>query len=197
MIVTAHQVNYLPGLSVVEKAEAADLVVWMDEAQYTKGGYINRNRMPDGSWLTVPVDHMTLSGPINQVMLSSHGGWRERHQRTIRQHYGHSERVELVCAAISCPYRSLASLNFACLKIIFGEWGSWRFQSNLTNGHDTGLSASERLAIMVDELGGDTYLSGPSGTRYLDEEPFRERGITVKFFSWGRPDNPCSLERLR
>lgn len=200
MIVTAHQPNYLPGLSVIEKISSSDMVVWLDEAQYTKGGWTNRNRMPDGSWLTVPIVRATDGLPINRVRIAEHDQWRYKHVKAIRQHYGADE----VCDEIFRPYGLLIGLNLAILRLLTDP-AKWQFQSHLDGGHAVTavsddraalLPISERLAMMVAEVGADVYLSGPSGFRYLDEEPFRRRGIHIDYFSWTGP-NPCALEILR
>jgi hypothetical protein len=206
MIVTAHQPNLLPGLSVVEKVRASDAVIWLDTVQYTHGGWSNRNRMPDGSWLTVPVDRATDMGAFNRVRVSDHGPWRRKASKTLAQHYGRV--ADEVCAEMQRPYGLLIGLNLACLRIILDHAEiatPAHFQSHLdggnatvavSNNRETLRPISERLAMMVAELGGTTYLSGPSGFRYLDEAPFRTRGLTVEYFTWAR-DNPCSLELLR
>ena len=203
MIVTAHQPTFLSGLSVIEKIAAADAVVFLDEVQYGPGGWANRNRMPDGSWLTVPVESGAGSLPFNRVRISEHGDWRRAHERTLRQHYGDS--VHELCVEIDRPYRLLVGLNLACLRILLADIDAcWHFQSHLDGGHaaiavsedrEELLPISERLAMMVAELGGDTYLSGPSGFRYLHEESFAARGIDVRYFEWNK-SNPCSVARL-
>lgn len=211
MIVTAHQPNYLPGLSVIEKLAAADAVVWLDEVQFSHGGWSNRNRMPDGSWLTVPVEHHTEPSTFratfpafNRVRISEHDGWRNRHATTLRQHYGTG--VDDLCEEIQRPYRLLVGLNLALLRVMLdGCDTAWHFQSHLDGGRTT-LAVSDdrvelapiskRLAMMVSELGGDVYLSGPSGYRYLDESPFDALGIEVRYFEWNGP-NPCAVEARR
>jgi hypothetical protein len=204
MIVTAHQPNLLPGLSVIEKVRSADAVILLDEVQYSHDGWSNRNRMPDGSWLTVPIERGTDMAPFNRVRISEHGNWRRRHVRTLRQHYG--DAAELFCREFERPYRLLIGLNLACLRLILDDCDTaWHFQSHLDGGHsipavlnpdDSHALISARLAMMVAELGGDTYLSGPSGFRYLDERPFAERDIAVSYWEH-RGSNPCALERLK
>jgi hypothetical protein len=201
MIVTAHQPNYLPGLSVVEKVKMSEAVIWLDEVQYSHGGWSNRNRMPDDSWLTVPVDRMTDMAPFNRVRISEHDNWRKKHERALFQYYG--DHALDVVREIRKPYRLLIGLNLACLSVILeGDSTPWHFQSHLDGGHAVQavsedqaelLPISERLAMMVEEVGGDTYLSGPSGRNYLDEEPFIRRGISVWYFHWGGK-NSCSME---
>ncbi len=204
MIVTAHQPNFLPGLSVIEKCLAADTIVWLDEVLYSPGGFTNRNRLPDGTWITVPVVSGAWTLPINRVGISEHGQWRQKMVRTIRQHYRGGWRDD-ICDIIERPYRLLAGLNVALLEHIFrSAHPSHVFQSHLDGGraitavseHRTELlPISVRLAMMVEEVGGDTYLSGQSGRNYLDERPFRQRGITVEYWNHTGP-NPCALDLL-
>lgn len=202
MIVTAHQPNYLPGLSVIEKIASSHAVVWLDEVQYSHGGWSNRNRMPDGSWLTVPVERATDMAAFNRVRISEHGDWRRDHMKALRQHYG--DGAAPVCVELERPYRLLIGLNLACLRLLLEDVDTaWHFQSHLDGGHARVVVSedraelapiSARLAMMVAEIGGTTYLSGPSGRNYLDEEPFDELGIAVDYFEWAGP-NPCALAR--
>lgn len=207
MIVTAHQPNFLPGLSVMEKVRVSDVVVWCDEFQYSHGGFTNRNRCGEG-WLTVPVVQGSSGQPINQVRIGSPpvAAWRERMRERIREAWD-GEAVEELCVEVKRPYRLLVGLNVACLQILCRALelqARWVFQSHLDGGHAVpGVSddpaelvpASERLAMMVEEVGGTVYLSGPSGRNYLDEGPFERRGIRVEYFQWDGP-NPSAASLL-
>ena len=201
-VVSAHQSNFLPGLSVIQKVEAADAVIWLDEVQFSHGGFSNRNRMPDGSWLTIPIDRSTDMAEFNRVRISDHRDWRRDHCKTLRQHYGHT--ADAICEEIQRPYRLLIGLNLACLQILLSDSDTqWSFQSHLDGGRAvTAISddrvelapISARLALMVAELGGDVYLSGPSGRNYLNEQPFHDLGIQVDYWQH-TGDNPCAVGR--
>lgn len=203
MIVSCHQPNYLPGLSVVEKIRRSDAVIWLDEAQYTHGGFTNRNRLPDGSWLTVPVDRVTDMAAMNRVRISDHDSWRRAHCKSLRQQFGPATAP--FCEEIQRPYKLLIGLNLACLRVILdGSDTAWHFQSHLDGGHAINVVSEDlaelagislRLALMVEEVGGTTYLSGPSGRNYLNESPFLERGIAVDYFEWAGP-NTCSAGHM-
>lgn len=207
VVVTAHQrpqPNYLPGLSVVEKVRDADAVVWLDEVQYTHGGWSNRNKV-GGAWLTVPIQRTTNMASFNEVRISEHRQWRLRHSRTLLQCYGNA--AEPLVAEIERNFRLLVGLNLACLRVLCAGLEidtPWVFQSHLDGGSAVRatsdeqtelLPISERLAMMVEEVGGDVYLSGPSGRNYLSEEPFHERGIEVSYYEWSR-ENPCAVGAL-
>jgi hypothetical protein len=197
-VVTAHQPNYLPGLSVIEKARRADKIVWLDEVQFTKGGFTNRQRMPDGSWLTVPVVHETTHGPINAVKIDYSRRWWEKHERTLRQHYG--DAGEQIAGWLTMRPSALIFLNLSTLYTMLGPPGldlgnhqNWHLQSEIQTDRDAPIST--QLARMSYALGGDVYLSGISGRRYLDETPFHELDIEVRYYEHEGP-NPCGLELL-
>lgn len=213
-VVTAHQPNFLPGMSVVSKIAASDFVIWLDRVQYTKGGYTNRNRLPDGSWLTVPVERHCAFKPIAEVRVGSHPQWRATNCRLIRAawgggpSFGHDQQlVERVCEEMMRPYGLLVGLNAALLEMTVRELAPrcrWAWQSMLDAGHavvavseneDALLPISDRLAMMTGELGGTVYLSGPSGRHYLAEQPFHERGIAVEYWQHEGP-NPCVMGPL-
>lgn len=187
---------------MIQKVEFADAIIWLDEVQFSHGGFSNRNRMPDGSWLTIPIDRSTDMAEFNRVRISDHRDWRKDHCKTLRQHYG--SVADMICDEIQRPYRLLIGLNLACLQIILGDSdASWHFQSHLDGGRAvTAISddrvelapISARLALMVSELGGDVYLSGPSGRRYLNETPFHDLGIQVDYWQH-TGDNPCAVGR--
>ncbi len=155
--------------------------------------------MPDGSWLTVPIERRTDMGPFNRVRISEHGNWREKHAKALTQQFSIGARYANV---VLRPYRLLVGLNLACLRYMLeGADTEWYFQSHLDGGHAVWAVSderfelapiSERLAMMVAEVGGSTYLSGPSGYRYLDERPFLERGLTVKYWEHTGP-NLCAV----
>ena len=211
-VVTAHQPNFLPGMSVISKLRASDLVIWLDQVQYTKGGFTNRNRLPDGRWLTVPVakhPSFQLIGDVKVGHPHADVDWPDKLCRKIREVWA-GDIVEAVCDEIMRPYGLLLGLNQALLELVVPEVASsvrWRWQSMLESGRlepaplavsDEAtelVPISDRLAMMVAELGGDVYLSGPSGRNYLDETPFMQRGITVTYWSH-EGANPCVLDVL-
>ena len=194
-IVTGHQLNFLPGCSVIEKIRAADAVVWMDEMQYERHGWVNRNRLADGTKITIPVsDHDTFA-PINRVRIGDPTGrGREKVARTLEHHLGDAGAP--FAAEIRRPYRLLAGLNARLLRILLDGLAIDReehLQSHLGAGRYE--ATSNGLAEMVAELGGTVWLSGPSGRDYLDETPFADRGIRVDYFDWSGP-NPSAIAYL-
>lgn len=194
---TGHQVNFLPGVSVTSKIASADVCVWMDEMQYERHGWVNRNRLADDTMITIPVSEHDTFAPINRVRIGDPSGrGREKVARTLEHRFG--ELVAPFAAEVRRPYRLLVGLNTRLLRLLLDALAirvEEHFQSHLGAGRYE--ATSNGLADMVAELGGTVWLSGQSGRNYLDERPFAERGIEVRYFDFDEPANPCALELLR
>src|SRR4249920_720967 len=110
-VVTAHQPNTLIGANVVSKIRASDAVIWLDEVQYTKGGWTNRNKLPDGRWLTIPVERHVYGKPINRVRIGEPvKNWRELVIHALVDAWP-GEVTEQICREILRPDRLLVGLN--------------------------------------------------------------------------------------
>lgn len=196
MVVTGHQLNFLPGVSVLNKVAAADAVIWMDDMQYRRHSWVNRNRLADGTTITIPVAEADTFAPISEVRIADPTGrLREKAARTLEHRLG--LLATPFAYEIRKPYRLLAGLNARLLRLLLDGLDlrvAEHFQSHLGAGRydDT----SEGLAEMVAEVGGTVWLSGPSGRNYLDERAFAERGITVRYHEHDGP-NPSAIERVR
>ncbi|MSS70936.1 MAG: hypothetical protein EXS64_05545 [Candidatus Latescibacteria bacterium] len=60
MTVAIHQPQYLPWLGYFDKMDRADVFVLLDNVQYKKNEFINRNRIKTAAgwqWITVPVHY--------------------------------------------------------------------------------------------------------------------------------------------
>lgn len=197
MIVTAHQPTYLPGVSVMAKVAKADAVVWLDAVRFTTPGYMNRNRLPDGTWLVVPVDRRDHRSLIREVTLGA-GDWCSDHCWTLRNRYmnaGHFDPglLDAYDGDLAKPGASLATFNCELLEWIIGALGlpTRQFmQSDLEQGPGT---LSSKIASMVKSIGGTAYLSGP--TSKLDRDTFESAGIELLFYRYAG-ENPTVIDPL-
>ena len=83
MIVAIHQPQYLPWLGYFDKMRRADMFCFLDNVQYKKNDWQNRNRLKTDQgwqWLTVPVCNR-FPQKINEVKIC-HEGTRINKQKT-------------------------------------------------------------------------------------------------------------------
>lgn len=188
MIVTIHQPNFAPWIGYFDKMRQADVFVLLDTVPFSKGSYGNRVQIQGGQWLTVPVLTKGRSGQlICDVETNQTRPWRSEHLKTLRSRYGRAPHLGDAVALLEDTYQAgqtrLADMCCSLLERIVDYLGCdtalVRASALMARG-----SSSDLLAQIVAELGGDRYLSGPSGRDYLDESLFAERGIQVSYHSF-------------
>lgn len=193
MKVAIHQPHYLPWLGYLAKWAAADVFVFLDTVQYEKNGFQNRNRIktPHGPrWLTVPV-HARLGTPIRDVTVDTTQPWRERHRRTIEHAYASAPWLARYRAALDefygRPWTHLAPLAVASAEWLARAVG---IATPVRLASELGVAATDstdRLIALCGAVGGDHYLAGRDGARYMDLERFRAAGITVSAQDYAHP----------
>lgn len=175
MQVAIHQPNYFPWLGYFAKISQADVFVFLDDCQFSKGGYTNRVKIRDG-WLTVPV-HVHLGDKINEVYPLA---FVEGHLKRIERVYdlSVSELFDYLCGPISIFNRYLVERCCSLMGI------SCEFVSSSELGIEG--SGAVRLAAIVRELGGDVYLSGAGGQNYQTQADFGEIELRYSDFRTDR-----------
>ncbi len=192
--VAIHQPNYLifPGTAL--KLLSCDIFVFLDNVQMPQGrSYRNRNliKTKDGPlWLTVPVLKAGHPQNINEVLIDNSRDWQDKHWRTIEQNYRKSPYFEEWSAVLK-PFYAIYWSHLAALDIMMTKeiaagivkglgkkLPEFKVASQLAgvSGHSTDL-----LVSICKAVGGDVYLSGPSGHDYMDAGRFAEAGIGLKY----------------
>lgn len=191
MIVTIHQPNFVPWTGYFDKMVRADVFVLLDTVPFTKGGFQNRVKVKghDGpQWLTVPVHTKGKLGQLTtEVETNEARPWRRDHIKTLRTLYARAPQVDLAAELLDAGYATGSTkLADLCVDLITRLRDHYDIDTRLVRSSEltaTG-SSSALLADIVAEVGGLTYLSGPSGRNYLDEDQFTSRGLEVAYHSF-------------
>lgn len=207
MIVSAHQPHYLPWLRYFGKIAKSDIFILLDDIQYNKGGYQNRNfiKGPGGKMrLTVPVKHRYRESLLN-VQISPDPLWRLKHLRSLEEGYRsafffHSyisffEELYAVSWEYLTPLNEhilnhiLSFLEITTTIVKSSQLKSMHVQAaDLADSGNETLSGTDRLIRLVKEAGGSCYLAGAYGMgAYLDRAKMEEAGIKVLMYDWKCP----------
>jgi hypothetical protein len=187
MILGAHQPQYMPYTGLIDKIIRSDIFVVLDDLQYVKQDWHNRNRIrtPEGwQWLTIPV-HADLSSRICDVV-PAEKDWAQRHKRTVDLHYRrskHRDRLDNFWdMAIRLQREPLSVINYETTMEILRLLGIERkvvLESSLGLFADECATPDLRLISLCRRLGCDRYLSGAGGRDYMDLGKWRDAGIAV------------------
>ena len=193
-VLAAHQPQYLPWLGFFDKMAQVDVFVLLDNVQFRKNEWQNRNRIkgPSGAqWITVPIRHR-FPQTIAEVEVVESQPWRRKHLRALESNYGKApffdQTMPLLANILEQPRDDLASLNIVLIEALADRLGiktEMRIASEVKAREDPTL----RLVDLCEELGADTYLSGAGGD-YLDLSAFTDSRIAVRFQEFEHPIYP-------
>ncbi len=195
-MLTIHQPEHLSWLGFFDKVRRADGLVLLDNVQYRKHYFQNRNRIrgPNGPvWLTVPVKNAGRFGQrIEAVEIDNTGNprWRDRHLKTLQQCYARApflgDYAPSLQAILERDWEALGALNEALIAWLLDALG---IRVEVRRASELGVTGSGSGLILeiCRRVGASSYLSGVSGRDYLDLAAFAAAGIEVQFQEFHHP----------
>ncbi|HIJ74266.1 MAG TPA: WbqC family protein [Candidatus Hydrogenedentes bacterium] len=194
MLVGIHQLHYLPWLRYFEKIARVDVFIALDNIQFTKNGWQNRNKIKTASGealLTVPV-YAQLGQTLDAILINDGVPWRKKHWRTIEQNYKKAPFFAQHCRFLEetygQPWHRLNALNRHLLDYFLAALGI-RTPVRLSSELDVPGTATERLVNLVRAVGGTRYYTGAFALdAYLDAELFAEAAIDIETQQWHSPE---------
>lgn len=194
MIISIQQPEYFPWLGYFDKLLSVDKVVFLDNVQFKKRYFENRNRVrtrQGWTWLTTPVISKGLyTQNIMDVRIDNTGPWQKKIAATLVHSYGGSpfwnEGGEELCELISRPRERLVDFNLAVIFFFMNKLGIAReyvLSSSLATEH----SGSQLILEICRKLKAGRYLSGRDGRNYLQEKDFALNGIDIVYQDFKHP----------
>lgn len=201
MMASIHQPQYLPWLGYIDKIDRADVFIILDNVQYRKNEWQNRNRIKtaDGcQWITVPILY-NFPERINEVRINNKVDWRRKHRNAIETNYRRapffSEYFSYFEEIYGKGWNLLADLNIAFIKKIIDLFGI-RKKLVIASEIETRDDPSGRLIDLCKFVGADFYLSGREGPNYMDMDAFKREGIEVVVQDFRHPVYPQMYGRF-
>ena len=194
-IVAICQPNFLPWLGYIEMGHRADVYVMLDDVQFPKQEWVNRNRIPDSSdrgwkWLSIPIKKSSHQVKINQVEISYDKPWQSRIIRSIDQIYRQSPcfqdyRDELT-EILESHWIYLVELNLTLIKWIYNKLG---MSDNLILSSDLNveLERDDKLVEICARLDATTFLANNGSKGFIDPSNFHSRNVSFVFQNYTHP----------
>lgn len=201
MIVAAHQPHYLPWLGYIHKMAQADLFIVMDDLQYEKDNFQNRNRIKvnnSSAWITVPLERGSQTDRICDKLIMNGGSdrehWQRRTWRSLQIHYGKAPHFARYAGELeellTRPWTRLVDVTLHILELVRGWFGISR-PMLLSSSLQLEGQKTDRIIDFCRKVGADVYLSGRGGsTGYLDVDALRQAGVAVAWQSFQHPVYP-------
>ncbi len=198
MIVGIHQPNFLPWLGYFYKLAKSDVFVLLDNVQYTKNSFVNRNKIKTSQgaiWLTVPVKIKGRFGQlVKEVEINNTVKWQKKHLKTLEMNYKKAKFFEQIFSGLEAVYYANDWSNLCELNLRLFKWvlSILKLEKRLVRASELNVEgeSTQLLINVVKEIGGDIYLSGFGGAKYQDDESFKEAGITLAYYEFEHPAYP-------
>tara|TARA_A100001201_G_scaffold140327_1_gene133316 strand:- start:939 stop:1622 length:684 start_codon:yes stop_codon:yes gene_type:complete len=206
MKIAIHQPEFMPWLGYFHKMKKADIYVILDNVQFKKRYFENRNYIRNSSnntkeWITIPV---VSKGKFNQnisdVKILYEGNWYKKLPNTFINRYGKNKVTisfnNLIEEFLSKNNNSLLELN---LKIIHWFRQIFNIETPLFYLSDLNIK-SEGSNLILDickKLNATTYICGSSGKDYLNVKDFENKQIKIEWQNFIEPKyNNSGLSNL-
>lgn len=200
MVITIHQPEHLPWLGFFNKISKAEKFVILDNVQFRKNYFQNRNRIMGSNgvqFINVPTKskgHMDSNLAQTEISLDgANAKWREKYLRTIQMSYSKhlyfAEVFPVLEAAINTETDLLCDVNLAIIKS-FSEKLDIHPEYIRASEMELAGAKSDLILDICKKLKAGVYIAGPSGRQYLDVESFANAGIVVKYNDYKHPVYP-------
>ena len=189
------QSNYIPWKGYFDMIGCVDEFILYDDVQYTRSDWRNRNKIKTKNgllWLTIPIGRHYKK--INETTVSDRN-WGKKHWSAILHNYSKTPFFKDYKDIFEDFYLSgnkqfLSQINYQLIKIITGILDidtkiSFSTDYKLTEGK------TERLVNLVQQAGGNEYISGPSAQNYIIDDFFKQANIKLTYMVYNNyPEYP-------
>lgn len=200
------QPYFLPYIGYFQLMSAVDRLVILDDVNFIKRGWINRNRIPNNpantmQWLTVPVRGASQNRLIRELSIAPDDGWKVKMLRTIRNCYSRSpgskdmlpqfERwVQAADGNLSdFLRRTLVDIADRCDIATEIIPTSAVYPAN-------GLRGQNRILDICMRNGATTYVNLPGGKHLYDHTVFQSAGVELMFLRPGIGSSEVTSDSL-
>jgi len=187
---------YVPWRGFFGLISRCDQYVILDQVQYAKRHWHNRNRIKSAAglqWLTIPViTKGRFEQAIDKVEIAK--PWVDDHWRAVELAYRRAPFFNALAPTVRGWYEAaakeslLTEVNAIFLRGIARVLGL-RTRIVRDTAYPARLAKTERLLEICRSAGADHYLSGPSAKSYLDVSLLADAGISVEWMNYdGYPE---------
>ena len=191
--VMIRQPGYMPNIGFFKKIESSDIFVFLDDAQFVKDRFDNRNkiRIDEGfRWITVPLKRPVFGIKLNEISISYENDWITEHYDLICESYRNSDYFSSYWYSIKNILKKkpkkLIDLNLDLINFFNSEL-KISTKTILSSSMNISSTKTQKLFDICSKVNASCYISGISGHDYLDENLFLNSKINLIYENFIHP----------
>jgi hypothetical protein len=179
------QPMYFPWAGFMAQMALADVMIWLDDAQFSKGSFTNRVQVkhPQGmKWMTIPLLQKNTLPRIMDLATPEIGLFLRHRSLLLQSLEGRPFRdqaLELFDEAIGTG--PLIDRLIASAEQPAQRWGILPATIHRSSAMGVQGSSWQRVLRLVQAVGGSTYITGHGAKNYLQHHAFEAGGIRVRY----------------
>lgn len=183
------QPYFFPYIGYFQLCYAADKFVFLDDVNFIKKGWINRNNiLVNGSahLFTIPLKNASQNREINTIETAIDEKWLNTFYRTLQQSYKNAPHynttAEIIHSVVDKPYTSIGALAKQSIVATAHFLGlKTEFVDSSSQYHNRELKGQDRiLNICLTEKASD-YINAYGGMELYQKETFSEKSVQLNF----------------
>ena len=188
--VVISQPMYFPGVGFLAQMALADVFIWLDDVQFSKGSFTNRIqvKMPDGrKWMSVPLQGKGAPQDIRDLAAPD-DGWIASHRallgQSLKQRQHTSAALKLFDGALRGEGDTLCDRLIASSEELARHLGISPPRVLRASAMQINGASSSRVLNLVRAVEGDNYITGHGARNYLDHVAFEKAGVAVRYMDY-------------
>ena len=177
-----------------ELIASADVYVHLDDAQFSKGSFINRVQIKHAAgirWMTIPLEGKGSFQAIRSLR-SAGEGWRAAHRSSLCQALAGAPHLGRALALFDdvVATESLPELLIRGVDVLADELGVAASRRLASSQLGVEAQSWRRVLDLVLSAGGTRYVTAHGAANYLDHEAFEREGVEVEYVEYSRTPWP-------
>lgn len=198
MRIAVMQPYVFPYLGYFQLVQAVDEFVFLDDVNFIKKGWINRNNiLLNGApkAFTIPIKDLSQNTHIRDSMIATQEAWAKKMLAMLRHAYGKAPLFPEVFPAVEAlllqAQGSIADLAMSSVRYVMDRAGSGKAYARSSElPYGAGLRGQDRIVAIAKGRGARTYVNPIGGLELYDAGAFAREGLELRFARGGTVTYP-------
>lgn len=194
MVIGVHQPNFIPWIGYFYKILKSDTFILLDNVQYSKNSYINRNKIKSKNgdrWLTLPISKSgKYAQNINEVNINIQDRNFRKIEGTLNENYARSKYFDEINNLILSNINYGENLSIVNERLIRSICDYLNIDTIIVRSSDIQIHSddpTERLIKLCQYFDAEYYLAGFGSSNYHDINKFEVNDIKVRTYDFEHP----------
>jgi len=190
MILSAHQLNYLPYPGLIAKINYSDKFIYLSNLQFEKKSWQSRNKMMNNGseiLLSIPIKNKNKIQLIKDVEINNEINWKKKHLKTIQYNYKKAKYFKRYIKFFEKLYENnWIKLNEITEYILLYVMKELNIKTEIVSDKNYNFKEKKNdfLIEVCKKFDATTYVSNKGSEDYIDLTIFKKNKINHYFVSY-------------